>query len=177
METLKELQPKIIEWAKQRNILFPENAPKQYLKLLEEIGETSGAILKNNTKEIKDGIGDIFVVLIILTEQLSFNEFCDLDCHVNKENHLKEVQFHLNGIINSSFWAYKENSFEGFDLCLGGLNEICKILNLDLIECANIAWDEIKDRKGETVDGTFIKQEEHRDGGISVERPEFPKNR
>lgn len=155
--SLQELQPLIIEWAREKGLLFEENAPKQYLKLLEEIGELASAILKNDVKLQKDAIGDVFVVLIILAEQLSFNKFCDLDCHVNKENHLKEVQFHLNGIINSSFFAYKKNSFEGFDLCLGGLNEICKILHLDLTECANIAWNEIKDRTGKTVNGTFIK--------------------
>ena len=37
------------------------------------------------------------------------------------------------------------------------LDEICLRLNLNLTECANLAWDEIKDRKGNTINGVFIK--------------------
>ena len=69
MKTLQELQVLILQWAKEKDLLKLENAPKQRLKLLEEVGETAGAILKNNIDEIKDGIGDIFVILVILAEQ------------------------------------------------------------------------------------------------------------
>ena len=31
---------------------------------------------------------------------------------------------------------------------------------LSLEECLQAAWDEIKDRKGKTVNGTFIKEED-----------------
>jgi hypothetical protein len=40
---------------------------------------------------------------------------------------------------------------------IGYLNDICTKLNFDLTECANLAWNEIKDRKGETINGNFIK--------------------
>jgi NTP pyrophosphatase (non-canonical NTP hydrolase) len=70
MENLKEL---IIEWANQRGLLKPENASKQLLKLSEEVGELSGAYLKNKVDEQIDAIGDIQVVLIILCEQLGIN--------------------------------------------------------------------------------------------------------
>ena len=53
---IKELQPLIIEWANKRNL---NDSDKQYLKILEEIGETAKAILQNDIDEIKDGIGDI----------------------------------------------------------------------------------------------------------------------
>ena len=54
MKTLQELQVLILQWAKEKNLLKLENAPKQRLKLLEEVGETAGAILKNKTDDIKD---------------------------------------------------------------------------------------------------------------------------
>lgn len=57
MKTLQELQPLILEWAKEKDLLKLENAPKQRLKLLEEVGETAGAILKNKHGEIKDRTG------------------------------------------------------------------------------------------------------------------------
>ena len=70
MKSLEQLQESVIEWANERKLLFPENAPKQKLKLIEECGELARAILKNDIKEQKDAIGDVFVVLTILAEQL-----------------------------------------------------------------------------------------------------------
>jgi NTP pyrophosphatase (non-canonical NTP hydrolase) len=64
------IQNKITEWAIDRNIISPENAPKQLLKLSEEVGELCSAYLKNKDAEIIDAIGDIQVVLIILSKQL-----------------------------------------------------------------------------------------------------------
>lgn len=58
-------------WAEDKDILKAENAPKQLMKVMEELGETAGAIAKNKaTAEIMDGIGDTFVTLIILSYQM-----------------------------------------------------------------------------------------------------------
>ena len=145
MKTLQELQVLILNWAKDKDLLKSENAPKQRLKLLEEVGETAGAILKNNTDDIKDGIGDIFVVLVILSEQLS-----------------EEILFNMNGVAkddDQDFIFLFDNIINSKRIyfSISYLNDICTKLNIDLTECANIAWDEIKDRKGNTIDGTFIK--------------------
>ena len=145
MKTLQELQVLILQWAKDKDLLKLENAPKQRLKLLEEVGETAGAILKNNTDEIKDGIGDIFVVLVILSEQLSEEILFDMNGVAKDDD--QDFIFLFDNIINS-----KRTYFS-----LAYLNDICTKLNLDLTECANIAWDEIKDRKGNTINGVFIK--------------------
>jgi NTP pyrophosphatase (non-canonical NTP hydrolase) len=101
--TFDELIDNITQWADDRGILVPNNAPQQTMKIMEELGETAGAILKNKEKsEIIDGIGDTLVTVIILAKQLGLNP----------------------------------------------------------TECLESAWNEIKDRKGKTVDGTFIKEEE-----------------
>lgn len=68
--SLDKLADNVIEWAYDKGILEKENAPKQLLKVLEEVGETAGALLKGNESELKDGIGDSFVTLIILARQL-----------------------------------------------------------------------------------------------------------
>lgn len=67
------INEKVLEWAKERGILIPDNATKQMLKLTEEVGELAGAIAKNNKTDQIDAIGDIQVVLIILSEQLGIN--------------------------------------------------------------------------------------------------------
>ena len=101
--TFDELIENITQWADDKGILVPDNAPKQSMKIMEELGETMGAILKGkNTDEVIDGIGDILVTVIILSKQLGLNP----------------------------------------------------------TECLESAWNEIKDRKGKTVNGTFIKEEE-----------------
>jgi len=70
--TLDELEIKVGNWAIKRGILKKENATKQIMKVMEEVGETAGAILKDNEKDIVDGIGDSFVTLIILAKQLGY---------------------------------------------------------------------------------------------------------
>ncbi len=58
----------IREWADERG-LYDEGDPKtQYIKLMEEAGEVGRAILKEDTVEIIDGIGDMVVVLTNLAE-------------------------------------------------------------------------------------------------------------
>lgn len=58
----------IREWADERG-LYDKGDPKtQYIKLMEETGEIGRAILKNDTEEIIDGIGDAVVVLTNLAE-------------------------------------------------------------------------------------------------------------
>jgi NTP pyrophosphatase (non-canonical NTP hydrolase) len=100
--TFDELIENVKFWAENKNILKEENAPKQLMKVMEELGETAGAIAKNRkTEEIQDGIGDTFVTLIILSYQLG----------------------------------------------------------LEPAQCLEAAWNEIKDRKGKTENGVFIKEE------------------
>lgn len=89
----------VILWASSRGLINRENAPKQMLKVVEEIGEVASAIAKNDNDAVIDGIGDSFVTLIILSRQLGFDP------------------------------AY----------------------------CLEKAWNEIKDRKGKTINGVFIK--------------------
>lgn len=141
---LQELHPLILSWAFDKGLLKKENAPKQRLKLLEEIGETAKAILQNNQDDIKDGVGDIFVVLVILYSQLL------IEVDLSKKPYKKQEEL-LNSERLMTLIYYHD--CEGFNQ----LHYLCLELNLDLIECANLAWNEIKDRTGKTINGTFIK--------------------
>jgi hypothetical protein len=58
----------IRDWARQRGLYDKGDVKTQFLKLQEETGELAKAILKDDTKEIIDAIGDIIVVLTNLTE-------------------------------------------------------------------------------------------------------------
>lgn len=71
---------RVEEWAEKRGLVndnydgLGENghAPlpdKQMLKLVEEVGETARALAYNDTDELRDGIGDCVVCLIVLAAQ------------------------------------------------------------------------------------------------------------
>lgn len=96
---IQDTTDRIRTWAFVRG-LDESNPRDQFIKLQEETGEIAAAILKDKPEELKDGIGDAFVVLTILAMQLG-------------------------------------TSVE---------------------ECALLAYDEIKDRKGKLQNGTFVKE-------------------
>jgi len=58
----------IREWADERGLYENGDAKTQALKLVEEVGEIARAILKDDTEEVIDGIGDAVVVLTNLAE-------------------------------------------------------------------------------------------------------------
>jgi len=58
----------IREWARERGLYDKGDTKTQYIKLMEETGEIGRAILKNDTEQIVDGIGDAVVVLTNLAE-------------------------------------------------------------------------------------------------------------
>ena len=66
------LTKKIEKWAIERNLNTADPA-KQTIKLGEEFGELCQGIAKNNIDQVKDSIGDMYVVLTILSMQLGLN--------------------------------------------------------------------------------------------------------
>lgn len=63
---------KIRQWAKDRGIYTSGDPKTQVIKLYEEAGELSRAILKKDQVEILDGIGDCVVVLTNLAHLTGF---------------------------------------------------------------------------------------------------------
>tara|TARA_Y100000289_G_scaffold54401_1_gene56818 strand:- start:40 stop:489 length:450 start_codon:yes stop_codon:yes gene_type:complete len=55
-------------WAAERGLYDKGDVKTQYIKLMEETGEIGRAILKEDTAELVDGIGDAVVVLTNLAE-------------------------------------------------------------------------------------------------------------
>lgn len=62
------IHDKIIKWAKEKNLIHPDNAKTQLLKSFEEMGELAEGILKDDIDLITDAIGDVMVTLIILAK-------------------------------------------------------------------------------------------------------------
>ena len=51
--TFDELIDNITQWADDRGILVPNNAPQQTMKIMEELGETAGAMVYSHFGDIK----------------------------------------------------------------------------------------------------------------------------
>ena len=66
---LTQLTNRIKGWAVDRNLHTADHV-KQALKLGEEFGELCQGIVKGNEEQIKDSLGDMMVVMVILSMQL-----------------------------------------------------------------------------------------------------------
>lgn len=100
-EKKESITEKIRRWFKDRN-LDTADPKRQMLKLIEEAGELAEGLAKDRPDQVKDSIGDIYVVLTGLALQLG----------------------------------------------------------LDIEDCIELAYNEIKNRKGKMVDGVFVKEED-----------------
>lgn len=144
-ERYKQLCEQVVAWAKERNLIDPKNAGKQYLKFLEEVGETARAILKDEKPQMIDGFGDIAVTMIILGEQL--NHKYALSC-----THTI-IEIELYDVVRRVAPDFCNPSAMNF------LHDAAAKHGLDLVECLESAYNEIKDRKGKTVNGSFHKEQ------------------
>lgn len=95
---MDELIQMIEEWSKERGI-NKADPQKQMLKIFEEIGEVSAAVIRDDKDALRDAIGDSVIALLNLALQNDMN----------------------------------------------------------LYECVNCAYDEIKNRTGEMINGSFVK--------------------
>lgn len=87
----EELETKVIEWAKDRDIFENSNAIKQISKTQEELYETLMALReleqgKESILEVADGIGDMLVTIILLAKMVGLNS---VDCLADAYEEIK----------------------------------------------------------------------------------------
>ena len=164
MSDLTQLIKNIENWAEARNLIEGSTPKKQFIKLMEEFGELCSGVSKNKIDVVKDSIGDCFVVMVILAaqrkkdEMLQYAEIND-QCryfNVDIESRLIESLSSLNRL--SYELSSPENISALFGLFFIELVEVARYFDLDIHDCVQSAWDEIKDRKGRMIDGVFVKE-------------------
>lgn len=141
---------------------------KQGLKLIEETGELVAGYLKDKEDLVKDSIGDVAVVVVgysmmvgVKPEQVFFE---------NKSDYIPDF-----GGVTAWIWMITDSAFQakiaqdlGIEISLLAnlqniicyLDLICKELGYDFTECFEGAYNEIKDRKGRWVNGSFVKEQD-----------------
>lgn len=150
---MKQTNDKIIEWLKKHNIdkLSPD---KQYLKILEEVGELARGLLKNDLEEIKDAIGDIYVALIGYSLQHNIQEVYVKNEEFNGGSHtLSSLKSFLYVLYDKSY----NPSFYDFRTKITFIDLIAFNNNLTLKECVEHAYNEIKDRDIKIIEGVAVK--------------------
>ena len=67
---MQDVFANIADWAKARNLIEGSTPQAQFIKLAEELGEVAECIAKGLSQdELKKELGDMLVVLTILSEQ------------------------------------------------------------------------------------------------------------
>jgi NTP pyrophosphatase (non-canonical NTP hydrolase) len=138
-----ELQGLVIDWAKERNINSIES---QYLKIIEEVGELAKAINSKNYTEIIDAFGDVAVTLVVANKIVEKKKIA-----LPTQRTKKATNLYIKGILFGI-------SIADFHEAYAELYSLAKHLGYDLNDCLWAAYNVIKDRKGKTVDGNFIKE-------------------
>ena len=65
---MKNLIKQVEQWSIDKG-LDKGNSFTQYAKSSEEMGEVAAALCRNDINELRDGIGDVIVTLVILAQQ------------------------------------------------------------------------------------------------------------
>ena len=158
---LNKLITNVQQWSIDRG-LDKADSKKQMLKLYEEFGELASGIAKGNKEVVKDSIGDVVVVLIILAQQQGLEKISDFNiiCNRLQESDLMPQASETIGLISLRVRRTKSEVEEPIVRLISHLRTIAKYENLKFEDCLLQAWNEIKDRKGKLIDGVWVKEED-----------------
>lgn len=155
---MEELIEKVEAWSKERG-LDTADSRKQRLKLWEEFGELNASIARNNRDDAIDAIGDILVVMIIYCQQLGYpktKELFDVDVvlleYYDRMSIIEILEQVAVGILGT------KTTIRGVQEVITILANMTERLDTSLEECLQAAYNEIKDRRGEMVNGVFVKE-------------------
>ena len=172
--TIQELVPLIHQWAKERGIFDKSTPFDQLLKTHEEVGELIKACYDNDNPAIQDAIGDVMITLINYCYFKEVDFIPIIRKSLERPNTTRvslwfialQVNRSLNSLISDEARSNVFDTLEyiSFTACyiLRPLNSIALLEDTTLEECLNIAYNEIKNRKGKIINRKFVKDEKHK---------------
>lgn len=163
---LLEFTKLIEQWAEDRN-LHTAAPTKQYDKLIEEFGELMKGINKHDIEMIRDSIGDMYVVMVVMSRQLGLS-MTDLMKIENVDTlRPQHSTFGYVGALNRLADNMKSNEFYDGYVFIWNASDIekqlaktCAEYEISFVDCVGLAYNEIKDRKGKMINGKFVKEED-----------------
>lgn len=148
-----ELIKKIEKWAEDRNIIKGSKPIDQAMKLFSEFGELADNAGKG--RDCRDDIGDVFVVLVIISKQLGLSIDDAFDYTGISAGSLKHAVCSLGATLHD----FIEHQDQGkLTSCIEFLECVANEARVIFRECVQIAYNDIKDRKGIMSGGIFIKE-------------------
>lgn len=126
----EELQEKVLDWAEDKDLIYEENAEKQFLKFIEEVFEFKTEMDKN------------------------------LDGQITIDSKVKQAFFRGEiGVYDLLQKQKMDMELEMGDI-LVTLIILCIQLDIRPVDCLEKAYEKISKRKGKTINGTFVKAED-----------------
>ena len=166
MTSSAKLIKDVQKWGFERGITIPENAHMQTMKTIEETGELAGAIARFNRESAVDAIGDILVTMILHNECLSRKlDFILIDGIESTVDFVPDVFTAMREFLAQ----LGESEYSTASVMYDRLKSLevlrratavhfnCKTFPT-LLDCLQIVYNEIKDRKGKMQGGSFIKE-------------------
>lgn len=156
----------VARWSDDRNITTGSTPARQFLKLIEEFGETCEAIECHDVADTMDGIGDTLVVLAIILHQSDKNFFPvfqkGIDMRAAHAGLIDDPMIVLGSSFGEIAMGIAKDSpskiEEGCSGVVKGLKMLCDAAAIDIHDCMSEAWEAIKDRRGVMVNGIFQRE-------------------
>lgn len=173
---MQQLQIKIAQWAHDRNIVAGSTTKDQAAKLIEELGELASGIVKNKSQLIQDSIGDMAVVLTIYEaienhpqgSPVEFTNHTNINVPRSADAILPDVHLQLGlltlacGMLLSAeaqpVFRQEFTTTPGTHFVWDQLQTVAELCGTSIEHCTELAYDEIKDRKGKLLNGVFVKE-------------------
>lgn len=122
--TFEQLQEKVLSWADDKDLLHSVNAGKQFMKFIEEVFEFKSEL-------------DVWK----LYKKFKHDENIEQDFSIEEIERWKNLKLEMGDIFVT-------------------LIILCEQIGIDPVECLSMAYEKISKRKGKTINGQFIKEED-----------------
>lgn len=122
--SFKDLKDKVLCWADDKDLLYAENADRQFMKFIEEVFEFKSEF-------------DIWQ----LYKNFKYDENIEQDFFIEEVKRWENLNLEMGDIFVT-------------------LIILCEQIGIDPEECLSMAYEKIKNRRGKTLHGTFVKAED-----------------
>lgn len=162
--TFDEFKQNVRAWSEARGIYEHSTALAQALKAVSEVGELADSIIKGDREALIDAIGDVAVCLVNVAELAGFDLLIEHGVIFDGDSQHEIAASAAKNVAEvASAVACGTPKSGGYAAAeaMRDLNDLSKLAGTTFGACFDVAWNQIKDRKGRMVaGGAFVKESE-----------------
>lgn len=166
VQMIKDLDEKIISWARWRDLHKKGTVDGQAIKTAEEVAELIIGLSKDDKDKIIDSVGDVYVTLVVgnlIQGKADFEKafkIAEVDSknivgHYGAPDKAEQIINLMTATKEILRLGYIANAIS---LMLLNIMIVAGKKQLNFKNCVESAYQEIKGRKGRIIDGTFVKE-------------------